>query len=171
MDYVWELIAPYVAAIGGAGGAGIIIYTIIRALMNKVFNKNNTLLNSTFNTDVVSQKVAEKLAGKTLNIDVTAVTEKALKKLSKQLDEKIEKVETATNSYKHLLALIGNALTKLKALSKEEISELASAIKALDGEYIPTEPNETMTVVLEPISNETDNNIPGNSGVNFEGLE
>jgi nucleotidyltransferase/DNA polymerase involved in DNA repair len=170
MDYVWELIAPWVAALGGAGGVGLITYTIVRALVGKVIRKNNTMLDATFNIDSLAQRVAERLGGKTLNIDVTAVTEKALKKLAKQLDEKIQKVEDATNSYKRILALIGKGIAKLKALTKDEVSELASAITAIESEYTPPEENQPMTVVFQPIavSEEKEEAVP--AGVNFSGL-
>lgn len=171
MDYVWELIAPWVAALGGAGGAGVIIYAIVRLILGRVLNKNNKMLDATFNIDNISQRVAEKLAGKTLNIDVTAVTEKALKKLAKELDAKIEKIETATNSLKGILVPMGKGITKLKALTKEEVAELASAIKALEGAYEPPAENETMTVVLQPIAlpEEKEEAVPA-GGVNFGGL-
>lgn len=170
MEYVWELIAPWIAAIGGASGIGVIIYAIARALMGKVLKKNNTMLDATFNVDAIGQKLAEKLAGKTLNIDVTAVTEKALKKLAKQLDEKIQKVEDSTNAYRRILALIGKGISKLKALSKDEVTELNSAIKAIESEYIPPEENETMTVVLQPIALPNEKEGSPTGGVNFNGL-
>lgn len=171
METIWEIIAPYVGMVGGATGAGTIIYIIIRLLLNKITQKNASAMNSMFNIDTLSQNFADRLAGKTLNIDVTAVTEKALRKLSKQLDERIATVEDTTNSYKHLLALIGNALTKLKALSKDEVAELTQAIRDLEGGYTPPESNETMTVILEPITLEDEKEEPVSSGVNFEGLE
>lgn len=171
MDYVWELISPYVAALGGASGVGIIIYAILRLLFSKLLNKNNAMLSSTFNVDVLSQKVADKLAGKTLNIDITAVTEKALKKLAKELDEKIKKVEEATNAYKQILAEIGKAVSKLKALNKDEIEALASAIKAIEKDYIPRENDEPMTILLEPVVLENKKEQKETSTVNFGGLE
>jgi hypothetical protein len=176
MEELWEIISPYIAAAGGATGAGAIIYAIVRTLLNKITQKNTAALNTTFNIDNVAQKVAEKLGGKTLNIDVTAVTEKALKKLSKQLDGKITDIENNTNSYRHLLALIGNALSKLKALTKDEVEELTGAIKAVEGAYTPQETNETMTVVLQPIEladtkDAADAAEAAETGVNFEGLD
>lgn len=83
MDYVWEIISPYVAAVGGATGAGAIIYAIVRLLMGRFVKKTNAALDASYNAEKVSQLTAEKLAGKTLNIDVTAVTEKALKKTAR----------------------------------------------------------------------------------------
>ena len=170
MDYVWEIVAPWVAALGGASGIGLITYAIVRGLMGRLLKKNRTMLDGTFNVENLSRQVAERLAGKTLNIDVTAVTEKALRMLARELDAKIEKIETATNSLKGILAPIGKGIIKLKALTKEEVAELASAIKALEGEYKPAPENETMTVVLQPVtlSDEKEDAVP--AGVNFDGL-
>ena len=170
MDYVWELISPYVAALGGASGAGLIIYTIVRAIIGKLVNKNKKMLDATFNVDNLSQKVSEKLAGKTLNIDVTAVTEKSLKKLTKELDARMEKIEKITNSLKSLLVPMGKGIAKLKALTKEEVAELADAIKGLEGEYKPQEPDEVMTVVLQPLAVEEEA-APAQASVNFGGLK
>lgn len=172
METVWEMIAPYVAMVGGATGAGTIIYMIIRFLLTKITQKNESTLIKMFDLDALSQKFAERLAGKTLNIDVTAVTEKALKKLQKQLDEKVELIADNVNSYKQLLALIGNALTKLKALSKEEVDELTGAIKGIQSDYVPPQAEETMTVILEPIAltESKDEDEKASGGVNFGGL-
>lgn len=172
MDYVWELISPYVAALGGASGAGVIIYTIVRAVIGKVFNKNNKMLDATFNVDNLSQKVSEKLAGKTLNIDVTAVTEKSLKKLAKELDARMEKMEQLTNSLKSILVPMGKGIVKLKALTKDEVAELSDAIKGLAGDYKPKEPDEVMTVVLQPIAAAPEEKTDAEkAAVNFGGLK
>ncbi len=172
MDYVWELVAPWVATIGGAGGIGTILYFIARRLMSKILTKNNTLLNNTFNLDALSLKVAERLAGKTLNVDVTAITEKALERKTRKQDAQAEKIEDAVNSLKRILAAIGKGVIKLKALSEDEVNELASAIKTLEDEYKPPVKNEVMTVLLEPIAlaEENKEDAPP-SGLNFDGLD
>jgi cell division protein ZapA (FtsZ GTPase activity inhibitor) len=170
MEQAWEIIAPYVAMIGGSGVTGLVTFVVIRLLVSRIINKNTKTLKDTFNVESLSQQVAERFAGKTLNIDVTAITEKALKRLAKELDGKIEKVAAQTNSLKGLLAAVGKGIAHLKALSEEERAELASAIKALEGEYKPPEPEELMTVVLQPIAiEEAEQANP--AAVNFGGLE
>lgn len=177
MDYVWEIIAPYVAVLGGATGAGAIIYAIVRLLMNRFVNKANSALNASYNAEKVSQLTAEKLAGKTMNIDVTAVTEKALKKTARELDERVVKVEDAANSLKGVLIAMAKGIIKLKALSEDEKTELASAIKTLEKNYKPPEADEIMTVRLTPIElhQEPEADAPSDentdSGVNFGGLD
>lgn len=172
MDYVWELVAPWVAAVGGAGGVGTIVYFIVRSLTSRALAKNNTLLNSTFNIDAISVKVAERLAGKTLNVDVTAVTERALERMSRKQDAQSERLEGEFNSLKRILAPIGKGVIKLKALTEDEIAELASAIKAIEKEYKPPVEKEIMTVVLQPVTltEDTEEAVPA-GGVNFDGLE
>ncbi len=178
MDYVWELIQPYVAAILAALGSGGIITLIARAITNKTLKKNNAMLDATYNTEAVSQRIAEKLAGKTLNIDVTAVTEKALKKTTQQLDKRIEKTEEINNSHTAILLAMAKGIIKLKALTDEEKAELASAVAQLEKGYKPPEADEIMTVRLTPIALESDptdeeptDTDSGNSGVNFGGLD
>lgn len=177
MDYVWELIQPYVlAVIAFLSGSGLVA-AILRAVVNKLFTKNSATLNETYNTDKVAENVAKKLAGKTLNIDVTAVTEKALKKTAEKLDARVEKVEDATNALKAILVAIAKGTIKLKALTDEEKAELASAIARLEANYKAPADDEIMTVQLAPISlpeDDTDNEeetTVSDSGVNFGGLD
>lgn len=178
MDYVWEIIQPYVlAVIAFLSGSGIVA-VILRAVVKKLFTKNSATLEEAYNTEKVAQKVAEKLAGKTLNIDVTAVTEKALKKTAEKLDVRVEKVEVATNALKAILVAIAKGTIKLKALTDEEKTELASAIAQLEANYKPPTDNEIMTVKLAPISlpeddadEEEEKPAAHDSGVNFGGLD
>lgn len=177
MDYVWTIIEPYVRLVLEAIIMGVNIFIIIRSYTKRTFNKNFTLLNSTYNVDTFSQRVAEKLAGKTLNIDVTAVTEKSLKKTARALDERIEKVESAVGALARILIAIAKAQIKLKALNDDERGELASAISLLEKGYKPPEADEIMTVQLTPIElnqepieiDEEPTDTDG--GVNFGGLD
>lgn len=177
MDYVWELIQPWITAILAALGSGGIITLIVRAIVNKIWRKNNAMLDATYNADAVSQRVAEKLAGKTLNIDVTAVTEKALKKTTRELDARIEKSEEIANSHTAILIAMAKGIIKLKALTDEEKTELASAVAQLEKGYKPPEADQIMTVRLTPITLPDDTEEPNDepsesgSGVNFGGLD
>lgn len=178
MDYVWELIQPWIAAILAALGSGGIITLIVRAIVNKILRKNNAMLDATYNPDRASQLVAEKLAGKTLNIDVTAVTEKALKKTTRELDTRIEKSEEIANSHTAILIAMAKGIIKLKALSDDEKAELASAVAQLEKGYKPPEADQIMTVQLTPISlderdadEEEETPAATDSGVNFGGLD
>lgn len=178
MDYVWELIQPWIAAILAALGSGGIITLIVRAIVNKILRKNNAMLDATYNPDRASQLVAEKLAGKTLNIDVTAVTEKALKKTTRELDTRIEKSEEIANSHTAILIAMAKGIIKLKALSDDEKAELASAVAQLEKGYKPPEADQIMTVQLTPISldecdadEEEETLAATDSGVNFGGLD
>ena len=150
---------------------------LFRSFTNKMLKKNFTLLDGTYNVDAFSQRVAEKLAGKTLNIDVTAVTEKSLKKTAQVLDKRVEKVEDAVGALAPILIAIAKAQIKLKALSEAERGELASAINLLEKGYKPPEADEIMTVQLTPIElNQEPIDIGDeppetDGGVNFGGLD
>ena len=179
MDQVWEIIQPYVAAVVATLCSSGVITLIVRAVVNKILNKNNSMLDKTYNTEQISRLVADKLAGKTMNIDVTAVTEKSLRKTTKQLDERIEKVESIGNSHTAILIAMAKGIIKLKALSEDEKEELASAVKLLEKGYKAPEVEEIMTVTLAPIELEQDKVEPSDDetddendggGVNFGGL-
>lgn len=171
MDYAIKLIAAIIAWLGGAAGIGAIIQTVATSRFNKAMRNNSALLGATFNPEMMSQLIADKLAGKTMNIDVTAVTEKSMKKL----DGRVVKLETLINSLKCILVAIAKGTIKLKALTAEEKEELASAIQTLASDYKPPEKDEVMTVLLEPIKvQEKPENVAdsvADNGVNFGGLD
>lgn len=184
MDYVWELIQPYVMDVFATLCSTGVVALIVRALTNKILNRNSAMLKKTYNTEEISKSVADKLAGKTMNIDVTAVTERALKKTTRELDSRIEKSEIIANSHTAILIAIAKGIIKLKALSDEEKAEIANAVALLEKGYKQPEAEEIMTVTLTPIELEqdTDNEQPiddetedeeddGNGGVNFGGLD
>ncbi|MCH5165657.1 MAG: hypothetical protein J1G01_04580 [Clostridiales bacterium] len=148
MNEIWQTVQPYILTIVGALGGGFIIYVIARILLGQLINKAS----SVYDVDAIAKKVADKLGGKTINVDITSIVEKRLKEISDVLSEKVKVVADETNSYKHLLALIGEALTHLKMLTDDERTELVKAIQELDGEYKPPEKEVIATVKLNPIT-------------------
>ena len=148
MEELWTIIAPYVAAISGTLGSGVLFFIINRFLTSRLLKK----VTATINIDNLAQRVAEKLVGKTLNIDVTALTDKALKKLAEQIDKRLTKQESITDSYKLVLALMARVLSRLKANTPEETKALEAAAKDLECDFKPKEAEEVMTVVLKPIA-------------------
>ena len=147
INTIWQTVEPYVMAIIGALAGGTGIYALVRSFVGKWISR----FEKKYDINDMAQKVADKLGGKTLNIDVTAVTEKKLDKLDKKLNKKIEDIQAATDAYKHLLALIGGAMTKLKAITPDERTALTEAITALESDYTPPMPAEIVTIKLEPI--------------------
>ncbi|MCH5163081.1 MAG: hypothetical protein J1G38_06285 [Clostridiales bacterium] len=148
MNAIWQTVQPYILSIIGALGGGTIIYVLARVLLGQLIAKAS----SVYDINAIASKVADKLAGKTLDIDITAIVEKRLKEISDALSEKVKIVADETNSYKHLLALIGEALTHLRMLTDEERAALIAAVKELDSEYKPPEKEVIATVKLNPIS-------------------
>lgn len=158
INQIWAVVEPYVMAVVGALGGGTVIYALARVLLGRLLNK----FSAKYDVADMANKVADKLAGKSMNIDVTTVTEKKLDKIDKKLRKEVEKIHDETAAYKHLLALIGGAMAKLKALTPEERNALSEAITALEHDYIPPEPEEILTVKLEPIAtaDETPADLP-----------
>ncbi len=148
VNQVWNTVEPYILTIVGALGGGSIIAVIARIICGRIINKASAV----YDVGAIADKVADKLGGKTIDIDITSIVEKRLKEISSALAEKVGKVAEETNSYKHLLALIGEALTHLKMLTDDERAQLVAAIQELDSEYIQPEKEVIATVKLEPIS-------------------
>lgn len=174
MDYVWELIQPWVAALGGVTGCAAIIFAFIRLILAKTIKKNEELLDRKYDINTIADKVASRLAGKTLNIDVTAVTEKALKKTAAQLGDRVERVEDVAASLQLILIAIAKGIVRFKALTDEERAELVSAIQRLDGGRLKPKQDEIMTVMLQPVAlpeETTEETEEDATGANFDGLE
>ena len=171
MDQIWNVIAPYVAAVGGAAGFGAIVWGFVVLFAKKFMSKSGELLEQKFNTDRIANATAEALAGKTLNIDVTAVTEKALKKTAAALGERVEKVEEIAASLRLILIAIAKGVARFKALSDEERQALLSAVAALEGYAEPPKQEEVMTVMLEPVTLPEEPEEKADAGVNFGDLE
>ncbi len=168
INTIWQTVEPYVMAIIGALAGGTGIYALVRSFVGKWISR----FEKKYDINDMAQKVADKLGGKTLNIDVTAVTEKKLDKLDKKLNKKIEDIQAATDAYKHLLALIGGAVAKFKAVSAEEKNALTEAIRAIEKNYKPPEPDEITTVRLEPITELEDKaeSVEEDSLISFGGM-
>ena len=143
MNEIWQTIEPYIMTIVGALGGGSIIAVIARLICSRIMNKASEAY------DV--NKIAYKLGGKTIDIDITSIVEKRLKEISAALAKQVGKVADETNSYKHLLALIGAALTHLKMLTDDERQALTKAVQELDASFKPIERDVVATVKLEPI--------------------
>ncbi len=147
MNEIWQTVEPYILTIVGALGGGSIIYVIARILLGRLINKALAV----YDINAIANKVADRLGGKTIDIDITSIVEKRLKEISDLLSAQVKTVADETNSYKHLLALIGEALAHLKMLTDEERAELIKAVRELDSEYNPPEKEVIATVKLEPI--------------------
>lgn len=153
INQIWQTVEPYVLAIVGALGGGTAVYALVRVLMGKVINR----FTAKYDINDMAEKVAAKLTGKTVNIDVTALTEKKLEKIAKTLDKRIAEVEKSTASYKHILALIAGAVSRFKAVSEEERNRFTEAIQSIEKDYAPVEEEPIATVQLAPIELEFKN--------------
>lgn len=174
MDQIWELIAPYVAAIGGATGFGAVVWGFVVLVAKKFTKKWGEFLDTKYSVSQMATAVADKLAGKTLNIDVTAVTEKALKKTAVALGERVQRVEETCEWLKMILVPMAKAMARFKALTDDEKEELTVAIQKLTGNMKKTIGDEVMTVMLQPLSIEyepKETDVEPITTVNFGDLE
>ena len=144
MNEIWNTVEPYILTLVGALGGGSIIAIIARIICSRIINKAS----AAYDINALTSKIADKLGGKTIDVDISSVVEKRLSEIAAQ----VGKVAEETNSYKHLLALIGAALTHLKMLTDAERAELIKAVQELDGEYKPPEKELVATIKLEPIT-------------------
>lgn len=148
MNNIWNIVEPYILTIIGVICGGSVVGIVARIICSRLIDKASTA----YNLNEFAAKVADKLGGKTLNVDMTAIVEKKLREISDILSAQVKAVADETNSYKHLLALIGEALAHLKMLTDEERTELIKAVQELDSEYKPPEKEVIATVKLEPIT-------------------
>lgn len=148
MNEIWNTVEPYILTLVGALGGGSIIAIIARIICSRIINKAS----AAYDINALTSKIADKLGGKTIDIDISFVVEKRLSEIAAALAAQVGKVAEETNSYKHLLALIGAALTHLKMLTDAERAELIKAVQELDGEYKPPEKELVATIKLEPIT-------------------
>lgn len=148
MNEIWNTVEPYILTLVGALGGGSIIAIIARIICSRIINKAS----AAYDINALTSKIADKLGGKTIDVDISSVVEKRLSEIAAALAAQVGKVAEETNSYKHLLALIGEALTHLKMLTDAESAELIKAVQELDGEYKPPEKELVATIKLEPIT-------------------
>lgn len=148
MNNIWNIVEPYILTVLGVLCGGSVVGIIARIICKRLIDKAG----AAYSLNDFAAKVADKLGGKTLNVDMTAIVEKRLKEISDALSVQVKSVADETNSYKHLLALMGEALAHLKMLTDEERAELVKAVRELDSEYKPPEKEVIATVKLEPIN-------------------
>ncbi len=167
INAIWQIMEPWLNTILTALGTALAIYATIKVYLKKW----NFSLMERYDPREIASSVAEKLSGKMLNIDVTAVTEKKLDKIEQKLNKRVETICETIAAYSHILARIGAAVAKFKSLTDEERQELQEAVKALDKGYIPPEPEEIITVKLEPIAIDTPaEDAESESVINFGGV-
>ncbi len=167
INAIWQIVEPWVTVVLAAVSAVVSICITVKARLKKW----NFSLMERYDPREIASSVADKLSGKTLNIDVTAVTEKKLDKIEQKLNKRVETICETIAAYSHILARIGAAVAKFKSLTDEERQELQEAVKALDKGYIPPEPEEIITVKLEPIAIDTPaEDAESESVINFGGV-
>lgn len=162
MNEIWTIIEPYILTLVGALGGGSIIAVLASIVCKRIIRKAS----AAYDLNNFAAKVADKLCGKTIDIDISSIVDKRLTEIANELAEQVNIVAEETNSYKRILALMGDALAHLKMLTDEERAALIAAVKKLDNEYIPPEKEIVSTIKLEPIVTAQDQEKQDNT-VNF----
>lgn len=116
MNNIWNIVEPYILSIVGFITGGGLISFIAAWVCRRITNKAS----AAYDINALAKQIADKLGGKTIEVDITSIVEKRLKEISDKLIAQVNKVADETNSYKHLLALIGGALTHLKMITAEQ---------------------------------------------------
>ncbi|MDE7406487.1 MAG: hypothetical protein K2M89_06415 [Clostridiales bacterium] len=148
MNTIWNIVEPYVLALGSFVTGGGLIAFIAAFVCKRITNKAS----AAYDIQALAKQIADKLGGKTIEVDITSIVEKRLKEISNKLAAQVGKVADETNSYKPLLVCIGTALAHLKMLTDDERAALIAAVRELDKEYVPPAKEVIATIKLEPIS-------------------
>lgn len=163
MNEIWEQIAPYVMPVitvilsSGLGAA------LVRILASKWFRKTD--LNK------IAEKFAEKLSGSSINVDLTAVTEKQLALIKSELaegqKEECEKLNLVLKAINKILTEI----SKSAKLSKQSQNELTTTLTQISTATQPIEEKEKIYIELkakEKDKTDTTEDSKATSLVNFD---
>ena len=140
MNELWETIQPYVIAFMQTGLGTAIVYLISKLCVSRWFRKND--LNSLVNG------FASKLVGSTINVDLTAVAEKKLTEIESRLMEAYAPLVQSLEQVKHLVAMVGQALSRSRTLTEEERAALVEAVGEVEGDLQPVKKEEPMVITL-----------------------
>lgn len=173
INAIWQIIEPFFWGLLSGSAVGTAVYFIGKKVLKKILSA----WLKKHDDDTMAQKVADRLAGKTLNIDVTAVTEKKLDKTEKVLSKGVKDIGEEIAKQRHLLVLMAGAVSKFKAVTEDERAAFTEAIQAIEKGYKPPEPEEVITVSLKPIEIELEGKNedseppePEESLINFGGI-
>jgi hypothetical protein len=142
---IWSIIEPYTLTVLGILFGGGSVYAFCRLYLGKVFKK----LGEKHNNADIADGVAQRLAGKTMNIDVTAITKNELKKISREFKDEVESIKEVTDSQKELLLFIAKSVGKLWTNTAEEKESMAKTIANLENGARAVEPKEVLTVKID----------------------
>ena len=123
MNELWETIQPYVVAFAQTGLGTAIVYVICKLCVSRWFRKNdmNSLVNG----------FASKLVGSTINVDLTAVAEKKLAEIETRLMETNAPLVQSLEEVKHLVAMVGQALSRPHDKGNSDKSDYAGELDKL----------------------------------------
>lgn len=146
MNELWETIQPYVVAFAQTGLGTAIVYVICKLCVSRWFRKNdmNSLVNG----------FASKLVGSTINVDLTAVAEKKLAEIETRLMETNAPLVQSLEQVKHLVAMVGQALSRSRTLTEEERAALVEAVGTVEEGLKPIVKEEPIVITLQETTTE-----------------
>jgi len=163
---IWQIIEPWVSVILSAVSAVITICITVKARLKKW----NFSFMKQYDANDMALRVAENIAGKTMNIDVTAISERKLDKIENKLHKQVEQIRDEVSALKRILIPIGAAMAHFKSLTDDERLTLQNAVKVLDSGYEPPEPEQVITVKLEPIATDEPSETEETDSAEMESL-
>lgn len=140
MNEIWNEISGYVMPIvtmlltSGLGAA------LVRALASGWFKKQD--LNK------MAERFADKLTGSSINVDLTAVAEKQLKRIEERLLSQTAKLQETENTILSVVGDIADCIRSSAKLSEEKKAKLIADLEAVRQSAAPAETRDEIRVEL-----------------------
>lgn len=141
MNEIWEQISGYVMPVITAILSSGLGAALVRILAGKWFRKAD--LNK------IAERFAEKLAGSSINVDLTAVTEKQLALIKTELTEGQKEEKEKLNLVLEAVNRIITEISKSAKLSKQSQEELTATLEEISAATQPIEEKEQISIRLK----------------------
>ena len=148
-EQFWELVAPYFQGFIGMTVAGIPVGAIIWAVVKKLVTKSVTKLLAGTSAENISQEVAKQLANSSINVDLTAVTEKQLAQIKVELTEEMANVAKVLDKHLQYQVLTLKALSASEVVSSDTKAQIVDAVESA-GEKADGK-KATISIELQPV--------------------
>lgn len=152
-EQFWGVIAPYAQGFVGMTIAGIPIGAILWAILKKLVTKTVTKLLANTSAENLSKEIASKLANSSINVDLTAVTEKQLSAIKVEVTEQLSAVAKTLDAYTANQVLMLKALSASEVVSDETRAEMIAVVDGA-GQHAEDAKKATISIALKPVEDE-----------------
>ena len=152
-EQFWAIVAPYFQGFIGMTVAGIPVGTIIWAVVKKLVTKTVTKLLANTSAESISKEVAAQLTNSSINVDLTAVTEKQLSQIKVELTEEMANVAKVLDKHLQYQVLTLKALSASEVVSADTKEQIVNAVESA-GEH--AEKKSTISIELHPVKEENE---------------